>query len=124
MTFVADESVAVAIIDRLRAEGHTLEAIRDTARGSSDDVVLARANQLQAILLTEDKDFGEMVYRLGAVHPGVVLIRLGGVPRDQRVDLVAQVVRDHEAELPGAFTVISRGGVRIRRATPPQSGNP
>jgi predicted nuclease of predicted toxin-antitoxin system len=71
-------------------------------------------------LLTEDKDFGELVYRLGRVHAGVVLIRLAGLPPSSKADTVAKVLQDHAAELPGAFSVISAGAVRIRK--PPDSG--
>jgi hypothetical protein len=70
-------------------------------------------------LLTEDKDFGELVYRLGRVHAGIVLIRLSGLPLSTKADVAAKVLQDHAAALQGAFTVISAGAVRIRkRATP------
>lgn len=115
MTFVADECVLGAIIDRLRADGHTVHAIRETSGGAADPDVLATALSLQAVLLTQDKDFGELVFRLQMDHGGIVLIRLNGMTFAERADLVANVITNHESELPKAFTVISPGGVRIRR---------
>jgi predicted nuclease of predicted toxin-antitoxin system len=118
MTFVADESVHGAIIDRLRADGWPVLAIRETNREAADPDVLAVAGQAGAVLLTQDKDFGELVYRQQLAHGGVVLIRLAGVAAADRAGLVGRTVRDHKDELPGAFTVISSGGVRIRRPGP------
>ncbi len=115
MTFVADEDVHRAIIDRLRADGWTVVSIRETYGGAVDPDVLAVAVKAGAVLFTQDKDFGELVYRQGLAHGGVVLIRLAGVSATDRAELVSRAVRDHQAELPGAFTVISPGGIRIRR---------
>src|SRR5207253_10447081 len=67
------------------------------------------ANSRSALLLTEDKDFGELVHRLGRVHAGIVLIRLAGLPPTMKAGIVAKVLQDHAAELQAAFTVISPG---------------
>ncbi len=79
-----------------------------------DETVLARANQRGDLLLTADKDFGEMVFRQRQVTAGVVLIRLAGLSTESKVGIVSKVIREHEAEMAGAFTVISPGMVRIR----------
>jgi predicted nuclease of predicted toxin-antitoxin system len=63
MTFVADEDVHRAIIDRLRADGWTVASIRETYGGAIDPDVLAVAVGAGAVLLTQDKDYGELVYR-------------------------------------------------------------
>jgi predicted nuclease of predicted toxin-antitoxin system len=114
-----DESVSQAIVDRLQLDGHSLLVMRQIAPGAPDNEVLKRAVSASSVLLTEDKDFGELVYQSGQAHTGVVLIRLAGLPRQQRASLVSQCIQDREAELPNAFTVISRGGIRIRKSTPP-----
>ncbi len=66
MNLVADESVAGPIITRLRADGHVVRSIREIAQGDPDDMVLRDSVVQAAPLLTEDKDFGELVYRLAA----------------------------------------------------------
>jgi predicted nuclease of predicted toxin-antitoxin system len=120
VTFVADECVLESIIDRLRADGHTVHSIRETSGGATDPDVLTIAVNHQAVLLTQDKDFGELVYRLKQAHCGIVLIRLAGVALADRAEVVANVVANHAAELPRAFTVVSSTGVRIRPPeTPP-----
>lgn len=63
MNFFADESVDRQIVERLRQDGHHVRYVAEMASGLSDDVVLAAANAEAALLLTTDKDFGEMVFR-------------------------------------------------------------
>ena len=72
---VADESVPLPVILKLRDEGHNILSIAETTPGVPDEAVLERANQEQALLLTEDKDFGELVFRDHRAHHGVVLAR-------------------------------------------------
>jgi len=119
MILVADESVDWPIVERLRQEGHDTTYIAELAPSISDDEVLQEANTRSALLLTEDKDFGELVYRLGRVHAGIVLIRLAGLTAAAKADTVAKVLLDHAPALQGAFTVISPGAVRIRKSTSP-----
>jgi len=65
--------------------------------------------------VTADKDFGELVFRQHRVHGGVVLIRLFGVPADLKADMLVQALKERSAEIPGSFTVVSPGLVRIRK---------
>ncbi|MFO0849643.1 MAG: DUF5615 family PIN-like protein [Gemmataceae bacterium] len=119
MNLVADESVEQDIVARLRTDGHDVVYVAELAPSITDDAVLDEANVRTALLVTGDKDFGELVYRLGRVHGGVVLARLAGLSAAAKAEIVARVLRDHEAELPGAFSVITPGAVRIRRPLPP-----
>jgi predicted nuclease of predicted toxin-antitoxin system len=114
MKLVADESVAFPIVERLRADGHTVVSICEIARGDSDEQVLAQALSVDSPLLTEDKDFGELVYRMAADHAGIVLIRLSSLPRATRTELVSNAVRDHGPEFVDHFSVITPSGIRIR----------
>ena len=116
MNVLADECVAGEVVARLRADGHSVEQAGDAFAGDSDDLVLARAAASARVLLTADKDFGELIYRLRRAHAGVVLLRLAGVPPGERAELVSAVFRDRAAELPGGFTVIDRDAVRVRRS--------
>lgn len=119
MTFVADEGIDSPIVARLRAEGHEILYVAEMTPGISDDEVLERANEKRAVLITADKDFGELVFRLGRVHTGVVLLRLAGLRADVKASIVVETVRAHGAEMTGAFTVISPNTVRIRSKLQP-----
>lgn len=115
MNVLADESVDFPIVRRLRADGLSVESIAETNSGIPDDQVLDIANGSDALLLTADKDFGELVFRLGRIHNGVVLLRLEGLAASDKAELVSEVFAGHSTELPGAFAVVSRSNVRIRR---------
>ena len=115
MNLVADESVDQQIVDLLRAEGHAVVYIAEMVPGIPDVEVLRLANSGNAVLLTNDKDFGELVYRQRLISSGVILIRLTGFSPEQKATVVCLAITKHTLELPGAFTVISRGMVRIRR---------
>ena len=64
MNLLADECSDALVVDGLRGDGHDVLYVREVARGSDDDTVLQMAADQQRILLTEDKDFGELVVRL------------------------------------------------------------
>ena len=114
MNLVADESVDRPIVDRLRRDGHEVLYVAEPSPGIDDDAVLGRANEHGALLITADKDFGELVFRLGRVHAGVMLLRLSGVPPRTKAQIVSEVLSSHGDGLLEAFSVISSGRVRIR----------
>lgn len=118
MKLVADEGVDRQIVERLRDEGHTVLFVAEFEPGLPDDGVLALANREAAILLTADKDFGELVFRLRRVIAGVLLIRLAGLTPDSKAEIVASTVGERGAELTSAFAVVTPGTVRIRRQFP------
>jgi len=113
--FLADECVDRQIADRLRHDGHTVLYVAEMKPGISDGEVLNLANQEDAILLTADKDFGELVFRQDRVAPGIVLVRLAGLSPAIKAEIVAAAIEDHAAELLLSFTVIMQDSVRIRR---------
>ena len=115
MNLLADESVDRPIVDRLRADNHSVLYVAELAPGISDDDVLQRANRSGALLVTADRDFGELVFRLRRIHGGVVLIRLAGLSPEAKANAVSRALADRGNELLYAFSVISPGSVRIRR---------
>lgn len=115
MNLVADESVDQPIVDRLRQDGHTVLSIADLDPGIADNAVLRLADQNSALLLTADKDFGELVFRMENIHTGVVLTRLAGLSPETKARIVSAAFADHGNDLPSAFSVVSPGRIRIRR---------
>jgi predicted nuclease of predicted toxin-antitoxin system len=118
MNLVADEGVDKAIVDALRAGGFSVEYFAEVGGGSTDKEVLAAANDAQSLLLTCDKDFGELVFRQRQVHAGVVLIRLTGMPATKKASMVLEALKKHGSDMGDAFTVISAGLLRIRHRDP------
>ena len=89
MNLLADESVDGPIVERLRRDGYQVAYIAELGPGMLDDDVLNLANQEAALLLTSDKDFGEMVFRQRLHMHGVVLIRLAGLLSARKAEIVA-----------------------------------
>jgi predicted nuclease of predicted toxin-antitoxin system len=116
MKFLVDESVDRQVVDRLRMDGHEVWYVSEMEPGIADDMVLSLANQEKAILVTADKDFGELVFRQKRISMGVILTRLAGLSPDQKADLVSTAISQHIPELENAFTVIIPGSIRIRRS--------
>ena len=83
-------------------------------RSLSDDVLLQIVADEKRILVTKDKDFGELVFRLNKVHSGVVLLRLEGFTTQERADMVCPLVLKYKEQLLNSFTVIQKGIIRIR----------
>jgi predicted nuclease of predicted toxin-antitoxin system len=115
MDLLADESIDRQIVDTLRKDGHRVWYIAEMEPGVSDPTVLETANRKRAVLLTADKDFGELVYRQGLMSSGIVLIRLAGLASELKAGIVSSAVGEYGVELSQAFAVISTGGIRIRR---------
>ncbi|MDP2844817.1 MAG: DUF5615 family PIN-like protein [Candidatus Methanoperedens sp.] len=114
MNFLADENVDRQIVERLRHEGYDVRYIAETDAGISDDEVLDLANREESLLLTADKDFGELVFRLRKITIGVVLIRLAGLTPARKAEIVVETINKHDTELLNAFSVVTIGAIRIR----------
>jgi predicted nuclease of predicted toxin-antitoxin system len=115
VNFVCDEGVDRSIVQRLRAEGHEVVYIAELSPSVPDEEVLREANERGAVLVTMDKDFGELVFRLGKLTTGILLVRAPDVSSEDRATLVAGVIREHGGELPAAFAVVSETKLRIRK---------
>ncbi len=114
MKFLADECVDRQIVDQLRRKGHEVLYVAEMKPGISDDDVLNLANLEKSILLTADKDFGDLIFRQDKIATGVILIRLAGLSPIVKAEVVADAIKDHAGELLQAFSVITPVTVRIR----------
>ena len=76
MRRLVDECVDAALVGRLRESGDDASYAAEVASGATDAEVLRRAREEGRLLLTEDKDFGELVFRSKLAVPGLVLLRV------------------------------------------------
>ena len=116
MKLLCDEGVERQVVERLREGGHDVSYMAEDEPSAGDDYVLERAAAESAVLVTTDKDFGELVFRQKRASSGVLLLRLAGLANQKKAAIVAGVLRDHGQELQGAFSVVTPNRVRIRRA--------
>jgi predicted nuclease of predicted toxin-antitoxin system len=82
--------------------------------GAEDEDVLERAFEEERVLLTEDKDFGELVFRLRKRAIGIVLLRIDIKDRDLKWPRMKKLLDNHAGRLPGHFVVVDRDKFRIR----------
>ena len=114
MVIVADESVDFSLVNALRKAGYDVTAIIETNPGINDQQVLSIANKINALLITEDKDFGELTFRLRLNHRGVLLIKLSDLPRNERIELASKTIQLHIGKLKNKFSVLTKQGIRIK----------
>jgi len=112
---LADENIEKPVVEHLRAEGHDVLYVMEMGRGVTDDHVLALAKREKALLVTLDKDFGELVFRKKLSGAGAILLRLTGMMTAEKSVLVSRALRKHGMEMTGCFTVITPRSIRIRK---------
>lgn len=117
MRILADESVDVPVIRSLREAEYDVVPILESSPGISDKQVLALARQQERPLITVDKDFGELVFRLRLSGAGVLLYRLEGFSNAEKADLVLKTLQQHAIELPTNFGVLTGKLFRLRHLT-------
>jgi len=114
MRFLADENFPGSAVGSLREAGHDIVWVAADAPSSSDRVVLARAVQEARVLLTFDKDFGELAWKRHLpARCGVILFRCTMPAPDVVGAALAAMVAQRD-DWPGHFSVIEDGRVRMR----------
>lgn len=88
MRFLADENIAPSVVATLRKDGHDVVSIFEESPGVSDEAVLSRGFNERRIVLTHDRDLGNILRYPVASHAGVILLRL----RDQRPASVIEMI--------------------------------
>jgi len=115
MKFLADEGIDLPIVETLRNSGYDVYYIAESAVGILDTAILKKSNDENRILMTRDKDFGELAFRDKMVHSGIILNRLHELSAENKARIVLKVIEDYQSELIGSFTVIQPNKIRIRK---------
>jgi predicted nuclease of predicted toxin-antitoxin system len=122
MLFLADENIHADLVAWLRSCGHDVSSASEFLAGESDESVLRRARDEGRILITDDKDFGELVVHRRLATAGVLLLRLRDPSVHRRIARLGTIWPTIESKLDGAFVVVSDRRVRVRSASPPGGG--
>ena len=113
--FLADENVPRASILLLRQHGLDIRSIGEDAPGTPDARVLEEAHNEGRILLTFDRDFGELIYRRGLRAPlAVVYLRFVPAAPEEPATIIRNLLNHDEIQIQGRLTVVTREGVRQR----------
>lgn len=114
MKFLADAHISIELVAMLRELGHDCLDSSSIPSRMSDVNVLGMAAADERIMITADKDFGELVFVHAIRCPGVVLLRITFADECDRVAHVRSVWPTVLSRLPGSFVTISTWGVRAR----------
>jgi predicted nuclease of predicted toxin-antitoxin system len=115
MRFIVDECTGPAVANWLRQNGYEVFSVFEEDRGAHDDSIIQKALDGDWILITNDKDFGDKVYRDGRLHWGVILLG----PEDERaiskIQILSELLKNYLDRLPDSFVVVTEKQVRFAR---------
>jgi predicted nuclease of predicted toxin-antitoxin system len=111
---IADLGIAKSMVAFLEAKGMEVLRIVDINPGMSDTDILDLAFQTNAILLTADKDFGDLIFYSQKVHSGVLLLRIEDATSEEFLKIITFIFENHWEQIPNNFCVFKKGKFRIR----------
>ena len=115
MRFLVDECTGPAVAEWLRSLHHDVFSVYDEARGLDDESVIKKANFGNYILVTNDKDFGELIFRMKRPHKGVILLRLKDERNKNKIAVLRRVLELYPDKLANNFITVTEKTVRIVR---------
>ena len=114
MKLLANENMPASVVEQLRAFGHDVLAAKESMRGAADPDILARAQAESRVLISQDKDFGELAFRSHLpAECGVILFRLDGDDPDDDVRRMIQAIQSR-TDWTGTFAVVEPYRIRLR----------
>jgi len=112
--FLANENFSLDVVEALRNEGHDVAWIRTDAPGSKDADILHRAVTENRVLLTFDKDFGDLAFQFGLPATcGIVLFRVQATSSAALATVVVAAIRSR-SDWAGNFSVVDPSRIRVR----------
>lgn len=113
MLFLVDECTGPAVAKWLRAEGHEVFSVFDEAKGIKDEDVLHIARNEGRTLITNDKDFGEMIFRERLEHCGVIFLRLSDERSANKIRVLQHILQNYSDRLAGRFVTATESKIRL-----------
>ena len=113
--FIVDMGVSKKVEEWLSTNDYDIKVIRDIDPRMKDRDVLKLAVTEKRMVITMDKDFGELVFNSGLNHSGVLLLRLEDAKADEKVKIVEEILKKYEDKITNNFCVYQHGKLRIRK---------
>lgn len=114
LKFLVDVGVSKKVERWLLNNGYNIKSVRDINPRMLDKEILKIAVSEGRMVITMDKDFGELVYNSDLPHAGVLLLRLEGARSDEKVKILEKILGKYSDKLPNKFCVFKDGQLRIR----------
>lgn len=113
MRFLVDECTGSTVARWLREQGYEVFFVYDEARGISDDEIMQKALTENWILITNDKDFGDKIFREGSLHRGIIFLRLDNERATNKINKLQILLENYADRLPEQFVVVTENKVRF-----------
>jgi predicted nuclease of predicted toxin-antitoxin system len=113
MRFIVDECTGSNLAEFLKQKDHEVISVFDDLRGVTDDFILEKCFSENYILITSDKDFGEMVFRMSHKHKGIILIRCSPNNFQTRIEVLSKLLDNYKLNIENNFVVVTNTKVRI-----------
>ncbi len=113
MCFLVDECAGPAVAKWLRGDGHEVFSVFDEAKGIADEVILRKALDENWILITIDKDFGEMIFREQREHRGIIFLRLNNERTVNKIEVLRKLLANYQGKLSDQFVTVTETRVRF-----------
>lgn len=113
MRFLVDECTGPKVARWLENKGHEVFSAYHHARGADDNDLLGKAVDENWILVTNDGDFGEMIFRERREHRGVIFLRLADERSENKIAVLQQVLKNYSDRLKGNFLTVTETKIRI-----------
>jgi predicted nuclease of predicted toxin-antitoxin system len=114
LRLLIDHNVGRGVAAALHRSGYDVAFADDVDPHLSDVAILRWAVEEQRVIVTQDHDFGALVYRSGQPHAGVLLLRMPSSTRDERLQTLLWILENHASSLQGRFSVFENDRLRIR----------
>jgi predicted nuclease of predicted toxin-antitoxin system len=115
LKFIVDVGISKKVEQWLQNHGYDIKSIRDINPRMSDKEILKMATSERRMVITMDKDFGELVYNSGLPHSGVLLLRLEEARSVEKVKIIEKILERYSDKLSNNFCVFKDGKLRIRK---------
>ncbi len=114
MRFIVNENIPTTVVLQLRKRGHDVFSVKEGMKGEKDENILAKAHAESRVVVTQDKDFGELAFRRRLpVSCGVMLFRVSGKTPDEDNQRMIRAI-ESRTDWPGHFSVITDTRIRMR----------
>ena len=115
MRFLVDECTEPAVARWLVSQNHEVFSVYDVSPGMKDGDILRQAVVENRIIITNDKDFGDMIYRERRPHCGVIFLRLDDERTPAKIDALRRLLADHADQLFERYVVVTEARVRFAK---------
>ncbi len=115
MRFLVDECTGPAVARWLCEGGHDVLSVYEQMRGADDTEIICMAATDERVLITNDKDFGELVYRERRLHQGIILLRLQDASPPAKISALKHLLARYANKIEGSFVVVTERQVRFAK---------